>query len=124
MPYVFSDLNRIAKITKYEKTELHKILDSLSSKGLVMDVRVNGEYQYMPSPLMIGIFEFTMMRTEENLNTKEWAELFHKYFHGDDSFWAANCNNGERVFLLRTIPHEDSIRMSDYMEILDYEKAT
>jgi ferredoxin len=124
MPYVLSTLDRIAKVTKVEKTKLRKVLDSLTSKGLVADFWLQGEYRYMPSPLMIGIFEFTMMRTGDNLNTKEWAELFHEYLHGNDSFWAANCNNGEKISSLRTIPHEDSIRMSDYMEILDYEKAT
>jgi ferredoxin len=77
----------------------------------------------MPSPLLIGVFEFTMMRTGDNLNTKEWAKLFHEYLNGDDSFWAANLKNGEKISLLRTIPHEDSIRMSNYMEIFDYEKA-
>jgi len=79
MPYGLSTLDRIAKIIKYEGAKLKKILDNLSSKGLIMDLHLNGDYQYMPSPLFIGIFEFTMMRTGDRLNTKEWAEFFHAY---------------------------------------------
>lgn len=124
MPYGLSTLDRIAKIIKYEEAKLRKILDNLSSKGLIMDLHLNGDYQYMPSPLFVGIFEFTMMRTGDRLNTKEWAEFFHAYLYENDSFWAANCGNGEKISLLRTIPHEDSIKMSDHIEIFDYEKAT
>ena len=79
MPYGLSDLDRVSEVTGYEKTKLRDILNGLASKGLVMDFHINGEFQYGPSPLMVGIFELTMMRTGENLNTKEWARLFHAY---------------------------------------------
>ena len=124
MPYGLSTLDRISKTIQYESVRLKKILNSLSSKGLVVDLYLNGDHQYMPSPLFVGIFEFTMMRTGDRLNTKEWAELFHAYLFDDDSFWAANCGNGEKISLLRTLPHEDAIKMFDHIQIFDYEKAT
>lgn len=123
LPYSLSTLKRISQVTRYDQGSLRKTLDRLCSKGLAMDFWLHGEYHYMPSPLIIGIYEFTMMRTGDNLNTKEWARLFHRYFHGDDSFWDANCKKGDKIPLLRTIPYEDSIRNSDHVEILDYEKA-
>jgi Pyruvate/2-oxoacid:ferredoxin oxidoreductase delta subunit len=124
MPYGLSNLDRIEKVTEYERSRLRKILDGLCAKGLVMDLWMNGEYHYMPSPMVVGIFEFTMMRTGENLNTKEWARLFHSYLQDGSTFFAANFKHGEKISPLRTLPHEDAIDTSGYVEVLDYEKAT
>ncbi|MBF0118990.1 MAG: 4Fe-4S dicluster domain-containing protein [Desulfobacterales bacterium] len=122
MPYSLSKFDRVQKITKYEKTKLRKILDNLCSKGLVVDMWLNEDYYYMPAPMVIGIFEFTMMRTGGNLDSALWAQLFNDYLHGDDSFYAANAQNGEKISVMRAIPHEGTVE--DYMEVLDYEKAT
>jgi len=124
MPYGLSSLDQIAKATKCEAPELHRVLDSLCAKGLVMDLCIHGGYYYMPSPLLIGIFEFTMMRTGDNLSTKEWATLFHTYMQGDDSFYAANFTKGKKISPLRALPHEEAIDTSEYVEVLDYERAT
>ncbi len=124
MPYGLSKLDKIEKITKYESSKLRKILDSLCSKGLMMDLCLGGEYYYTPSPIIIGIFEFTMMRTGQGLNTKKWAKLFHEYLQGDDSFWAANFIKDEKISPLRALPHEEAVDESEYVEVLDYEKAT
>ena len=123
MPFGLSNFERIEKITRHDPSRLHEILDSLCSKGLVMDIWLGDEYYYTPSPIIIGIFEFTMMRTGDNLNTKEWARLFHTYLQGDDSFFAANFEKGEKISPLRALPHEEIIDTSDYTEVLDYEKA-
>lgn len=124
MPYALANLDRIEKTTQYERSKLQKILESLCSKGLVMDLWMQDEYHYMPSPLVIGIFEFTMMRTGDNLNTKEWAKLFHTYLQSDNTFYAANFKHNEKISPLRTLPHEDAVDTSEYVEVLDYEKAT
>ncbi len=71
MPYGLSTLAEIERITNLKRPHLQRLLESLASKGLVMDLHIGGEYRYMISPLIIGIFEFTMMRTGDNLNTKE-----------------------------------------------------
>jgi Pyruvate/2-oxoacid:ferredoxin oxidoreductase delta subunit len=63
------------------------------------------------------------MRTGDNLHYKEWARLFHDYMQNKD-FWAANLSHGEKVFPLRALPHEGTVDDSDYVEVLDYEKAT
>ncbi len=124
MPYGLSDLDGIEKVTKYERSKLQKVLEDLCAKGLVMDLWMHGQYHYMPSPMVIGIFEFTMMRTGDNLNTKEWARLFHTYLQDDRTFYAANFKHGEKISPLRALPHEDAIDSSEHVEVLDYEKAT
>ena len=121
MPYVFSNLDRVSKITKFESTRLQNILADLCDKGLVMDMWLDGEYRYMPSPLVIGIFEFTMMRTGEDLNMKRWAQLFHDYME-EGSMYRANFDDKSITSIARALPHQEAVE--GHIEILDYEKAT
>ena len=124
MPYGLSSLAKISRITKCDETRLRQMLDDLCSRGLIIDVWINDTYHYMLAPMVIGIFEFTMMRTGQNLNYEKWARLFHEYLHGDDAFYAANFKHGEQVSVMRTLPHEVTIDDTAYVEILDYEKAS
>ena len=125
MPYGASDLNRIAQVTKYESSELQKILEGLCAKGLVLDIWAKDAYHYMPSPIMIGIFEFSMMRTGAGVDSKKLAHLFRGYLHADNGeFYAANARKGEKTSVIRALPHWDAIEPSEYTEVLDYEKAS
>ncbi|MGK5092993.1 4Fe-4S dicluster domain-containing protein [Deltaproteobacteria bacterium TL4] len=124
MPYRMSTFEQVKKITQYEDSKLKKLLNGLSFKGLVMDLCLDGEYYYQPSPYIPGIFEFTMMRTGGNLNYKEWAKLFYAYMHGENSVFAANCSEEDKVSIHRTLPHEGTIADQDFTEVLDYEKVT
>ena len=123
MPYTLSSLRKIAKVTGVEEVLLKNILDGLCKKGLVMDLwnERDNEYCYMPSPLAVGIFEFTMMRTRGDLNTKNWAELFHRYF---DNVYPANFNHGEEVSVLRVIPVEETVSTDEHIEFFDYERIS
>jgi ferredoxin len=122
MPYGASTLEHLTKVTKYDSTKLKAVLDRLCSKGLVVDLFINSDYHYMPSPMVIGIFEFTMMRTGDNLDSTGWAKLFNQYLPG--AFYAGNFSHGETTSFMRTMPHEEVIRQSPHVEVLDYEKAT
>ena len=124
MPYVLSDFERIARITRFDRTRLRAVLDSLCEKGLVFDVWVRDRYRYMPAPLAVGIFELTMMRTHGDLKYAEWAKLFHEYLQGNHAFYAGNFKNGEQVSIMRALPHVEAVSKAEYVEILDYEKAT
>ena len=126
MPYTLSSLDRISKMTKVDKARLSTILEKLCNKGLVMDVwnEKENQFYYVQSPIAIGIFEFTMMRKGGDLNTKEWAKLFHKYMQEDDSFYAANFSHGEKLSIMRVIPVEETIKADEHMEFFDYEKAS
>ena len=123
MPYTLSSLDRIAKVAGVEKTRLRNVLEQMCSKGLIIDVWNDNEdqYFYMPSPMIVGIFEFTMMRTGDDLNTKEWARLFHENY---ESFITANFSNGEQMSALRVVPVEETIKADEHIEFFDYEKAS
>lgn len=124
MPYGLADIDKIAEITSYKRDELENLLEGLCAKGLVMDMWIDGGYQYMISPMVIGIFEFTMMRTGADLKTKEWARLFHDYLQNDGAFYTANFDHHEKISPLRALPHEGTVQEAEYVEVLDYEKAT
>jgi ferredoxin len=121
MPYTLSTIDRIARVTGVEKTRLHGILAKLSNKGLLLDLynENDGLCYFMPSPLLIGLFEFTMMRTKNSDNKKECAKLFQEYFA---NFYPANFSRGEQVSILRVIPVEETVNPS--VEFMDCEKAS
>jgi ferredoxin len=85
---------------------------------------VNDAYHYLPSPIMIGIFEFSMMRTGGGVDSKALAHLFHQYLNANNGeLYAINAKKGDKVSVIRALPHWDAIDASEYMEVLDYEKA-
>ena len=124
MPYGLGSLDKIEKYTGIERPKLEGLLNSLSEKGLVFDMWDGRQYQYTVSPLIIGIFEFTMMRTRGELNYKEWAKLFNDYFQNTETFFSVNFGHNEKISPLRALPYEGTIDDTDYVEILDYEKAS
>ena len=85
MPYGFSSASQLRKATGLEENKLKNLLATLSSKGLVIDIWIRNGYCYMPSPLVVGIFELTMMRTGDDLLSRKHAELFYEYLCGQRS---------------------------------------
>ena len=81
MPFGLSTDDQIEKVANFEKVKLASVLESLCIKGLVVDIWIKERYYYIPSPMVVGIFEFTMMRTGGDLKSKEWAELFRNYLN-------------------------------------------
>ena len=123
MPIVFSTFSELESCVGVRGKELKKILEHLTSKGLVMDFYINQQYYYMPSAMVVGIYEFTMMRIGDNADEKEIGKLLHRYLIEEESFHEANFGHGEKVSFMRTLPHEEAVKPDNYVEILDYEKA-
>lgn len=121
MPYSLANLKAIAKVIRYDPLKLQPVLDSLCLKGLVIDIENNGERFYMPSPMVVGIFEFTMMRSGEGLDRKKLSGLFHQYF---EPFIKGNVETGTMMNVLRVIPYEDQVAEDHFVEVMDYEKAS
>jgi ferredoxin len=124
MPYSLSTLDQLEVATGYPHADLRRILEGLAARGLIIDILIREEYHYVPSPMMVGIFEFTMMKMGPNVKTKEWAKLLHEYLEMDDSFIAANFGHGERVIVMRTLPHEEALPSTEFFEVMDYEKVS
>ncbi|MFH1812165.1 MAG: 4Fe-4S dicluster domain-containing protein [Pseudomonadota bacterium] len=123
MPYGLSTLGRLQRTTGLEPRHLERVLESLCHKGLVMDVLVGGKLRYLPSPMAIGIFEFTMMRTDAGVDSARMAKLFKDYL-GSGATWRANLADGQQLQLMRTLPHEGTLFPDEHVEVLDYDKAS
>ena len=122
MPWGLSSASRLERLTGKSRAELGPRLDDLCARGLVLDLRAGDRAWYAPSPLVIGIFEFTMMRAGARADQARWARLFHDYLEAGP-FYAANFGHGERVSVLRAVPHEGTVLEGDHVEVLDHEKA-
>jgi ferredoxin len=121
MPYGMSSLNRLKRVTGIEEARLAPLLEGASHKGLVIDLLADGRMHYAPSPIVVGFFEFTMMRTGRS-RLEELAGLFHEYMLGNGAFLEANMGRGEQVSVMRTIPHREALG-EEYTEVLDFERA-
>ncbi|MEW6267578.1 MAG: 4Fe-4S dicluster domain-containing protein [Thermodesulfobacteriota bacterium] len=121
MPFNLSNLERVARTVGMDRGRIKKILDGLCAKGLVMDVHARGEYRYMPNPLFVGIFEFTMMRTDGHPNMKDWALLFHEYM-SEGAPYRANFDPTTQTSIARALPHEETL--AEHVEVLDYERIS
>lgn len=124
MPTTLSTLEEISQAVGLNGDQLRSRLDRMCDKGLVLDVWVEDQYRYMPLPMVVGFFEMAMMRTGNDLNQAEWAELFNTYLHETDLFYATNATPGKVVSVLRALPHEEMVAPVEQVEILDYERAS
>ncbi|HEY3352437.1 MAG TPA: 4Fe-4S dicluster domain-containing protein [Polyangia bacterium] len=120
MPYSLATVRRLERLTGLPRPQLERQLESLADRGLVLDLHVNGTYYYMPSPMVIGIFEFTMMR--QGVDHPKLAHLFHEYME-EGGFLRANFGDGQKISLMRSLPHEGAVHPDEHVEVLDYEKA-
>ena len=120
MPYGLANLGRLSRVTGIDREKLRPLLEGMADKGLVMDLWMRGAYHYMPSPLIVGLFEFSMMRTGGDVDSRLMGRLFHEYLSTGE-FYAANDDHGRAVGPIRALPHEDAV--ADSVEILDYERA-
>ena len=109
MPTGLTPLAQLAKCTGIDRNRLELLLDDACAKGLVVDFWLHDIYYYAPAPFVIGLFEFTMMRTGEGCDCRKWSSLFNDYMMGSDEFFQANCGDGQPMQLMRTMPHEEAV---------------
>jgi len=79
MPLLPSDFNAIAEATGMESEKLGAVLESMTDKGLVIDVPREGGTWYALAPPVMGFLEYTFMKRNEHLPMKRLAELVESY---------------------------------------------
>lgn len=112
-----------AYLTKKSISETRKILDELSSKGILLDVEQNGQPIYSLPPPMAGFFEFSMMRIRTDIDQKVLAELFYQYLNVEEDF-IKQLFTGGITQPGRTFVNEMALSEAHKLEVLDYEKAS
>jgi len=121
LPTAFAPLNRLSRQLGIPLDELDDKMSALASKGLVIDIESDGERYFSLSPVVIGFFEFTLMRTGEELPMKELAGLFETYMDCNDRF-ARSAFEGQTQ-IGRALVREETLP-ANYSEVLDWERAS
>jgi len=113
-------LDKIAAATGFEKNRLKKILDEMAEKGLVLDIPRRSTVLYMLAPMVIGFFEYTFMRTRDNVDMKELAALFEIYFQDDG---VREELSGGETKMFKAMVYERLIPAAVETEVLSWERA-
>jgi hypothetical protein len=61
---------KAARVWKMNISETRKILDELSSRGILVDIEQDDQHEYVLPPPMAGFLEFSMMRVREDIDQK------------------------------------------------------
>ena len=102
--------------------KLNDQMTEMAQRGLVVDLEYNGQRYFSLSPVVIGFFEFTFMRTRNDMPMAELARLFEEYFTQDDRFTRSIFQGQTQVG--RRLVREEALPEGDHIEILDWERAS
>ena len=115
-------IDRLARKLKVPESELDRQMTDMAHRGLVCDFFVEQRRYVMLPPVVIGLFEFVMMRCRDELPMAELSRLFEEYMHADDKF--ARSVFAGKTQMGRALVDEESLPAGDHHEVLDWERAT
>ncbi|HVN55666.1 MAG TPA: 4Fe-4S dicluster domain-containing protein [Anaerolineaceae bacterium] len=113
---------KASEVWNLDLTAARKILDTLASRAILVDVERDGETIYSLPPPMAGFFEFSMMRTRGDIDQHLLGELFYQYLNVEEEFIRALFVNGETQ-LGRVFVNEPALLAENSLHVLDYERA-
>lgn len=116
-------INKASRIWKLNKVNTEKILDELTGRAILLDSEHNGIKKYVLPPPMAGFFEFSLMRTRQDIDQKILSELFYQYLNIEEDF-VKDLFLGSETLLGRTFVQEEVLSKDNLVSILDYEKAS
>ena len=113
-----------ADLWRVSVTEAQNILETLASRGILLDVEdIHGVMHYSLPPPMAGFFEFSLMRIRNDIDQKVLSELFYQYMNVEEDFIKGLFCEGE-TRIGRVFVHEPSIPKAIALHVLDHERAT
>ena len=116
-------LKTAANIWNMSQSEAYKILDNLAKKAIILDIEDDKGKKYILPPPMAGFFEFSMMRTRQDIDQKLLAELYYQYINEEEDFIKELFYSTETK-LGRVYVQEEVLTNENEVTILDYERAT
>ncbi|MCF7915972.1 MAG: 4Fe-4S binding protein [Spirochaetaceae bacterium] len=114
---------KAARAWRVSEKEARKLLDSLASRAILLDVSRGDESVYVLPPPMAGFFEFSMMRIRGDVDQKALGQLFYQYMNVEEDFIKDLFLDGEtqlgRVFINETV-----LPSGEGLYVLPYERAS
>ena len=114
---------RAAQVWALPEAEARRILETLASRAILLDVEQDGEPVYVLPPPMAGFFEFSMMRVRGDVDQRLLAELFYQYLNVEEDFIRELFATGE-TRLGRAFVHEPVLTSEQALHVMDYERAS
>jgi len=112
-----------AKVWKKSDAEAQDILETLASRGMLLDMEMRGEQIFVLPPPMAGFFEFSMMRLGNSYDQKLLAELYYQYLNVEEDF-VKNLFAGGETQLGRVFVNEQALPSNNTLSVMDYERAS
>jgi len=117
-------LDLLSRKLNIGQVELGDKMTDMAQRGLVVDLEHDGQHYFMLAPVVIGFFEFTFMRSRDNLPMAELAHLFDEYIDSkEDGRFAHSVFQGQTQ-LGRSLVREEALPQADHIEVLDWERAS
>ncbi|MDF2612731.1 MAG: 4Fe-4S dicluster protein [Clostridia bacterium] len=116
-------LRKAAKTWNMSEYNTLKLLESLCSKGVLLDMETQGKTTYFLPPPMVGFFEFSLMRTRADIDQKLLSELYHQYLSVEEDFIKDLFFSTETKFG-RTFVQEGVLTSENQIHVLDFERAS
>lgn len=117
-PLLESTLEELSRRMEQKPGDLMPVLDRMLDKGLITDSHYGGKTFYVLSPLLIGLFEFTFMKTRDDISLQRLAELLKSYESGSLGREIASL----RTPMGRVVPYDGALSGLT-TEVLSYERA-
>ncbi|MDW8800279.1 4Fe-4S dicluster domain-containing protein [Clostridium sp. A1-XYC3] len=110
-------------IWKMDEVQTENILQKLASKAILLDVDYDGKKEYCLPPPMIGFFEFSLMRTRDDIDQKVLSELYFQYLNVEEDFIKDLFLSTETRFG-KVFVQEGVLSNQNQLEIMDYDRAS
>ena len=114
---------RAARAWNLPVPEARRVLDTLASRAVLLDVAQNGTSLYVLPPPMAGFFEFSLMRVRDDVDQRLLSELFYQYLTVEEDF-IKNLFTEGTTQLGRTFVLESVLTSEQALHVLDYERAS
>lgn len=110
-------------IWKMDEVQSENILQKLASKAILMDIDYDGKKEYCLPPPMIGFFEFSLMRTRDDIDQKTLSELYYQYLNVEEDF-IKDLFLGTDTRFGKVFVQEGVLSRENQLEIMDYDRAS
>ncbi|URZ09758.1 4Fe-4S dicluster domain-containing protein [Clostridium felsineum] len=110
-------------IWKMDEVKTENILQKLASKAILMDIDYDDKKEYCLPPPMIGFFEFSLMRTREDIDQKTLSELYFQYLNLEEDF-IKDLFLGTETRFGKVFVQEGVLSRQNELEIMEYDRAS
>jgi len=117
-----TSLDILSRRLNIPEDELNDRMTEMARRGVVIDIEHNGQRYFMLPPVVIGLFEFTFMRSRPDMPMAELARLFDEYFYENERFTSSLFQGKTQLF--RSFVREEAVPDDNHTEILDWERTS